>query len=166
MARQACIAELAREFGLRSKEASLLDTRTALAEARKASTVTITEGAKGGRTRGLSLSSPTQLEVLSRAAEVQGNGRNLIPTEASWREWREGGLRDGREAIQERGIDGYHDLRAAYACERYEALTGHAAPVMGGHIDDRQADRNAREQITNELGHNRIDVVSEYIGGR
>lgn len=166
MVRQACIAELAREFGLRSKEASLLDTRTALAEARRTGTVTISEGTKGGRTREIPLSSTTQLEVLSRAAEVQGNGRNLIPTEASWREWREGGLRDGREAIQTHGIDGYHDLRAAYACERYEALTGHAAPVMGGHIEDRQVDRDAREQISHELGHDRIEVVAEYIGGR
>jgi hypothetical protein len=50
--------------------------------------------------------------------------------------------------------------------ERYEALTGHPAPVMGGHIDDRQADRDAREQISHELGHDRIEVVAEYIGGR
>lgn len=166
MARQACIAELAREFGLRSKEASLLDTRSALAEARQAGTVTISEGAKGGRTREISLSSATQLEALSRAAGVQGKSRNLIPAEASWREWREGALRDGREAIQAHGIDDYHDLRAAYACERYETLTGHAAPVMGGHIEDRQADRDAREQISHELGHDRIEVVAEYIGGR
>jgi hypothetical protein len=45
-------------------------------------------------------------------------------------------------------------------------LTGWAAPVAGGEIADRDADREAREQIAEELGHGRIDVVSEYIGGR
>ena len=58
-----------------------------------------------------------------------------------------------------------HD-RAAYACERYETLTGHPAPVLGGVITDRDQDREARERISAELGHGRIDVVSEYIGGR
>lgn len=175
MERQACIAELARELGLRSKEASLLDARAALAEANKTSAVTITEGTKGGRKRSFSLTLPTQLAVLTHAAAVQGKGRNLIPAENSWKEWRQGGLRDGREALQVHGIDDYRDLRAAYACERYEVLTGHPAPVMGGHISNRDADRKAREAISIELGHGhidaggrvkRIDVIAEYIGGR
>jgi hypothetical protein len=116
-------------------------------------------------TRTPNLASPSQPPARARA-RAKGNSRNLVPTEASWREWREGGLRDGRETIQEHGINGYHDLRAAYACERYETLTGHPAPVMGGLVEDRQVDRDAREQISHELGHDRIEVIAEYIGGR
>ena len=47
--------EAMRESGLRSKEASLLDARSALAAARQAGAVTISEGTKGGRTREIPL---------------------------------------------------------------------------------------------------------------
>ena len=48
------------------------------------------------------------------------------------------------------------------------AAHGHAAPINGGHCYriDRDLDQQARQQISLELGHNRIDVVSAYIGGR
>lgn len=165
--RQASVAELARDLGLRSKEASLLDARSALIEARERGAITVTEGTKGGREREVPITSERQIQTLERAAEIQGDARNLIPPEQSWKEWREGGLREGREAIQEAlGGHGYHDLRAAYACERYTDLTGHDAPVLGGEIEDRELDREARLQISEELGHGRIDVVAEYIGGR
>jgi hypothetical protein len=165
--RQASVAELARDLGLRSKEASLLDARSALIEARERGAITVTEGTKGGREREVPITSEHQIQTLERAAEIQGEGKNLIPSDQTWKEWRDGGLRDGREAIQEAiGGHGYHDLRAAYACERYKALTGHDAPVLGGRIEDRDLDREARMEISEELGHGRIDVVAEYLGGR
>lgn len=34
------------------------------------------------------------------------------------------------ETPHEHRLKGAHELRAAYTCERYEQLTGHAAPVM------------------------------------
>jgi hypothetical protein len=164
--RAAAVVELAREFGLRSKEASLLDARAALREAEARGVVTISAGTKGGREREVPVVSERQLEALRHAAEAQGRDSSLIPSEMSWKEWREGDLRDAREIVKEETGGGLHDLRSAYACERYEALTGWAAPVAGGGIADRDADREAREIISAELGHGRIDVVSEYIGGR
>ena len=47
--RVAVVAELAREFGLRFREASLLDARTALNQSTEKGAVNITEGTKGGR---------------------------------------------------------------------------------------------------------------------
>lgn len=164
--RAAAVVELAREFGLRSKEASLLDARTALAEARERGQINVTLGTKGGRDRSVPITSQGQLAVLSRAAEAQGADRSMIPAYLSWKEWREGPLRGAREIVQEVTGGSLHDMRAAYACERYQALTGHASPVAGGEIADREADRAAREQIAEELGHGRIDVVSAYVGGR
>jgi integrase len=164
--RAAAVVELCRELGLRSKEASLLDARAALREAESRGVVTIVAGTKGGREREIPITSERQIEALQRAAEAQGRDHSMIPSDQSWREWREGTLRDAREVVQEHTGGGLHDLRAAYACERYEALTGHAAPVAGGEIADRDADREARLTIAEELGHGRIDVVSEYIGGR
>lgn len=55
-----------------------------------------------------------------------------------------------------------------YACERYEQITGHLAPVNGGRCSrlDPQLDRETRMQISYELGHGRVDVVAAYIGGQ
>lgn len=164
--RSAAVAELARELGLRSKEASLLDAGKAFKEAENRGVVTISEGTKGGRAREVPIAAPAAREALQRAAAVQGSARAVMPPGQNWQQWREGGLRDARETLQAHGIDRLHDLRAAYACDRYQMLTGAAAPVAGGQILDRDADRLARGQISNELGHDRIEIVASYIGGR
>lgn len=159
--RAVSVCELSRELGLRSKEASLLDARTALKEANERGAVSVSDGTKGGREREVPITSPGQLAALERAAAAQGDARAVIPADQNWKVWREGELRQAREAM-----GGLHELRAAYACERYEALSGHAAPCAGGQIHDRPTDQEARLQISAELGHGRIDVVSEYVGGR
>jgi len=84
-----------------------------------------------------------------------------MPPDLNWKQWRQGELRTVREAV-----GGLHELRSAYACERYEAITGHAAPCAGGQILDKDVDYGARLVISEELGHGRTDVVSEYVGGR
>jgi hypothetical protein len=162
--RASSIVELCRELGLRSKEASLIDARGALSEALARYAVTISEGTKGGREREVPITSARQLSALSRAVEAQGSDRSMIPHDQTWKEWREGTLRDAREIVQSYTGGGLHDLRAAYACERYQAITGSPAPVAGGSGVDREADREARQQIAEELGHGRIDVTNEYLG--
>ena len=164
--RAAAVVELARELGLRSKEASLLDARAALAEASARGTVTVTEGSKGGREREVPITSPGQVQALERAAQAQGDARAVMPPNENWQSWREGQLRDARELVQAATGGGLHDLRAAYACQRYEALTGHAAPCAGGQIEDRERDQAARLAVAEELGHGRAEVTSEYLGGR
>ena len=164
--RIASVIELARDFGLRSKEASLINSKAALLGARKRGAVTISEGSKGGLRREIPITSPRQLETLQRAAEAQGDDRSMIPKGKTWKTWREQDLRAARDLVSAHTGGGLHDLRAAYACERYEALTGLASPVAGGLITDREADRRARETIAREMGHGRIDVVGEYVGGR
>ena len=73
-----------------------------------------------------------------------------------------------REILHEYGLKGFHELRAAFACERYEQITQHRAPINGGHCYgvDRQLDREARIQVSYELGHGRIEIVAAYIGKR
>jgi hypothetical protein len=167
--RGAAVVELAREFGLRSKEASLIDARAALDQARERSAISVQIGTKGGREREIELSHPErQIAALERAAAVQGDGRSLIPAGSNWREWQQNGLREIRDVVREYTGGGLHDLRAAYAVERYQDLTGTPAPVVGGGgvTCDRELDREARLMISEELGHGRIDVVAEYIGGR
>lgn len=164
--RGAAVAELARELGLRSKEASLINARAAFREAQKRGAVTIKDGTKGGRTRSVLTPHDRQIQALRRAALAQGSDRTLIPAHQTWAQWRNGALRETRTAIQQAGYTGLHDLRAAYACERYQIEVGHAAPVNGGRIENKAADLRARAAISEELGHYRIEVVAHYIGGR
>lgn len=164
--RAAAVAELARELGLRSKEASLLNNHNALKQAESRGSVTIEDGTKGGRPRELPITDQRQIEALKNAAQIQNKDRNIIPPNKSWNQFVNGELKDNRVAMQEQGVTGYHDLRSAYAADRYQQITGHAAPTNGGKIADRDADRAAREQISSELGHGRIDVTSNYLGGR
>lgn len=164
--RTAAIAALAVQFGLRSKEASLLNCRNALKEALEKGFISISAGTKGGRDRVVPVLQASQMEALTVAVEAQGAGRNLIPQEVTWKSWRDGGLRAGREVLKEFGIAGYHDLRASYACGRYTTLTGHLAPCQLGFREaNRENDLRAREQISAELGHGRVDVLVSYVGG-
>lgn len=165
-ARVAALIELTRELGLRSKEASLLDAREVQRKAKLDGAIVIINGTKGGRERIVPITKPDQFQALQHAALTQGEDRSMIPGEKSWKNWRSCELRKAREIIKKHTNGGLHDLRAAYACQRYHEETGHAAPAAGGIILDKTKDMNARLTIAKELGHGRADVVSEYIGGR
>lgn len=162
----ASVGELAREFGLRSKEASLIDARSALREARSSGSISVSRGTKGGRLREVSITQPSQIYALERAARVQGNCQSLVSPDKSLAEFRNTDLRALRDELKSVGFSGIHDLRAAYAASRYETLTAQPPPCNGGTITDRELDRSARMQIAAELGHGRIDVVNAYVGGR
>lgn len=167
--RVAATVEVARALGLRLKEASLLNARVALGQVKKHGAVNITAGTKGGRGHRVDRWVPVAgraIGCLVRAAEAQGQGRNLIPSNLTWRQWYSHVHHVWASVRDDYGLKKIHDLRAAYACERYRRLTGSAAPVVAGRLRvDRSADRIARQTIAQELGHARIDVVSAYIGG-
>lgn len=163
---EAAMTGLGRDFGLRFREASLINPSSARREAERTGKITISEGIKGGNNiRTIPISDPRQMKALKLAEIAQGNQKNL--------------LAEGHNYIQHRNhaynafyaADGkhFHDLRAAYACDRYEVLTGCLAPVLRGEGDpkpSRDLDRSARAIISEELGHHRVEVVSEYVGGR
>lgn len=154
---------LIRDFGLRSKEASLINPEIALEQALRHGYVNIIKGTKGGRARRINEINLTQIETLKRAVAAQGARRNLIIGDQSWEEWRAGTLRDIRETLQNKNVSRLHELRAAYACGRYKMLTGHKAPVLGGNAP-KVPDSWARLIIAEELGHGRIDVTNSYLG--
>lgn len=171
--RVAAIVHLARDTGMRLREAILADLPRLQREARQLDKINIQDGTKGGRS---GASAPRWIAVtdqirgaLDRAWEASPSGsRNLLAPNESYKEFMQSVVRPARDILHEHGLKGFHELRAAYACERYEQLTSSNAPVNGGrvHREDRELDQRAREQISHELGHNRIDVVSAYIGGR
>jgi len=163
--RAASIIELARNFGLRSKEASLLNARTALTQAECSGAIQILDGTKGGLKRTVPVSSQIQIETITRAAYAQGDAHAVMTEFCNWKKWREGALRSTRDIVRSMTGGGLHDLRSAYACERYQSFTGQPAPCAGGAILDKEMDRVARLRIAAELGHARIEIVNEYIGG-
>jgi hypothetical protein len=167
--RVAATVEVARALGLRLKEASLLNARAALGQVKKHGAVNITAGTKGGRGNRVDRWIPVSgraIGCLVRAANAQGKGRNLIPSDLSWKQWYSHVHHVWADVRDDYGLKKIHDLRAAYACDRYKQLTGSAAPVIAGRLcADRSTDRAARQTIAQELGHARIEVVSAYIGG-
>ncbi|MBT2373565.1 integrase domain-containing protein [Pseudomonas fluorescens] len=167
------IVRLARETGMRLREAILADLPRLQREARQLGKINIQDGTKGGRS---GASAPRWITVtdqvrdaLDSASEALPKGsRNLLAPDESYKDFMQAVVRPTRDILHEQGLKGFHELRAAYACERYEQLTGFPAPVNGGRAyrEDRALDQSARQQVSHELGHNRIDVVSAYIGGR
>ena len=171
--RVVAIVLLARETGMRLREAILADLPRLHREAEHFGRINIQDGTKGGRS---GTSAPRWIAAneevkaaLQLALQASPTGsRNLLALDESYAVFLQQTVLPARETMHEQGLKGFHELRAAYACERYEQLTGHAAPVNGGHCYriDRDLDQQARQQISLELGHYRIDVVSAYIGGR
>ncbi|MCF5130794.1 integrase domain-containing protein, partial [Pseudomonas sp. PA-6-4F] len=171
--RVGAIVHLARETGMRLRESILADLPRLQREAGRLGKINIQDGTKGGRS---GASAPRWIAVtdqvrvaLDMATEASPKGsRNLLAPDESYKDFLQAVVRPARDLLHENGLKGFHELRAAYACERYEQMTGFSAPVnsVRVHREDRELDLWARQQISQELGHNRIDVVSAYIGGR
>ena len=171
--RAAAIVLLARATGMRLREAILADLPRLSREANELGRINIQDGTKGGRA---GASAPRWIAVNDDVREALGFSRqvspvgshNLVALHESYRNLLQEIIRPARDILHAHNLKGFHELRAAYACERYEQITQHHAPINGGHCCqlDRSLDREARRQISFELGHGRIDVVAAYIGGR
>ncbi|WP_213875680.1 integrase domain-containing protein [Pseudomonas sp. dw_358] len=170
--RAAAIVQLARATGMRF-EAILADLPRLSREAESLAKINIQDGTKGGRA---GASAPRWIMVddhirgaLEFAKQVSPAGsRNLIAQNEDYLTILQEIVRPSRDTIHAHNLKGFHELRAAYACGRYEQITQHRAPINGGECYqlNPRLDRAARVQIGYELGHGRIDVVAAYIGGR
>ncbi|MCS4065456.1 integrase domain-containing protein [Pseudomonas putida] len=169
--RVAAIVLLARATGMRLREAILADLPRLSREAEVFDKINIQDGTKGGRA---GASAPRWIAVdehvrgaLVLAGQVSPAGsRNLIGPYESYLDVLQEVIRPARDILHAHNFKGFHELRAAYACERYEQITQHRAPINGGQYYqvDGNLDREAQRQISYELGHGRIDVVAAYIG--
>ncbi|MEX0167424.1 integrase domain-containing protein [Pseudomonas brassicacearum] len=171
--RAAAIVQLARATGMRLREAILADLPRLKREAELYGKINIQDGTKGGRS---GASAPRWIMVdehirdaLRFAKQVAPDGsRNLLSPNERYLDFQQRIARPARNILHKHNLKGFHELRAAYACERYEQITRHSAPVNDGRCYqlERHLDTEARIQISYELGHGRIDIVSAYIGGR
>ena len=122
---------------------------------------------KGKRFRVIPVSHERQRELLDDVHRVCGDG-SLIPAGTSYITYR----KQFENAALSAGITNMHKHRHWFACWRYRSLSGVQPPAEGGPTHD-QLDAVARArldtirlQVSQELGHNRIDVTDAYLGGR
>jgi hypothetical protein len=165
--RAAAVLSLGRECGMRSEEAAKANLGRLLNEAATVGSINIQDGTKGGRDapRWVPVTEGIRAALAAAIAARPAGSRNLLAPGESYKAWRSGELRAGREILHTHGIKGYHDARAAYACARYAQLTGQQAPVVAGQRTAAKADdRAARQTIAVELGHGRSDVARAYVG--
>lgn len=171
--RAAAIVQLARSTGMRLREAILADLPRLSREAENLAKINIQDGTKGGRAGASAHRWITVDDHIRGALEFArlvspAGSRNLIAPNESYATILQEIVRPARDTIHAHNLKGFHELRAAYACERYEQITQHRAPINGGECYqlNLRLDREARKQVSYELGHGRIDVVAAYIGGR
>lgn len=157
--------ELQAMFGLRVKESVML--RPHLAD--KGTYLAISIGTKGGRDRTVPIDSEKKRELLDRAKTFAG--RPTASTAAPELSLKQA-LGHYSRVLRNVGITKAaagvtsHGLRHNYANDRYQHYAGADAPVRGGSLAefDRELDRAARLEVSEELGHSRESVSTYYLG--
>ncbi|KCV30146.1 phage integrase, N-terminal domain protein [Bordetella bronchiseptica 00-P-2730] len=120
---------------------------------------------KGGRKRTVPITTVEQRDML-QAAHRQAATGSLIPPHKTYIQQRH--VYDGQ--CKAASLSHMHGLRHQYAQSRYEALTGWPAPAAGGPpvrtLSDTQRtqDTAARQVISRELGHERLQITAVYLG--
>jgi len=156
-------AELQKEFGLRREEA--IKFRPSFAD-RITHIELKPSWTKGGRGRVIAIRTDAQRAVLQRAHHLAGRG-NLIPANSSYYQQQ----KRYENKMASAGLGNSHGARHHYAQQRYKELTGDNCVHLGGiprrHLfgDVRDRDTVARQIISSELGHSRIQIVAVYLGG-
>ncbi len=120
---------------------------------------------KGGRAREIPITTDEQRRLLEEVRAFAGKG-SMIPPHLRYVEQ----LRRYERQLRNVGLNKLHGLRHAYAQRRYQSLTGWTAPAAGGPASkslsehDRALDKQARERISQELGHSRETISAVYLG--
>ncbi|NOI25735.1 integrase domain-containing protein [Vibrio mediterranei] len=175
------VIQLQRAFGLRFREAALLDAKSVLKTFNSGDTPKIKRGTKGGQERNLPISTSEQYSAMLAAAEYQiANDKNsFIPDDKSFRAFQTSAWREFNE------VDASycsHGERRFFACKFYRDYVGVACPVQSNiahgraHIEfiadqkgisfeqAKQLDREARQMLSEVLGHHRINITNAYVG--
>jgi hypothetical protein len=154
--------KLQRAFGLRREEALKLRPHDADQGDRLLLNASWT---KGGKAREIRTHTAAQREVLDRAQQLVGRG-SLIPTDCSYIQH----LKVYERHTANAGLHKLHGLRHAYAQQRYQDLTGWAAPAAGGPtrkaltLSQQALDREVRLHLSQEMGHEREQITTVYPG--
>jgi site-specific recombinase XerC len=153
---------LQQEFGLRKEECIKFSLSYALKDVH---TLRIKgTWAKGGKYREIPILKESQRQLISDIAAVT-KGALIEPDKKYVDQMRQ----YERETIRV-GLNKNHGLRHHYARERYLELTGWKCPADGGpsrkelSAIDYERDTKVRDQISRELGHERLKITYAYLG--
>ena len=118
---------------------------------------------KGGRARTIPIFSEKQRQELRNALALVQNG-SLVPSRKTYKSH----LSSFEAVTHQLGVGRTHGLRHGYAQSRYLFLMNIPCPVVAGYRDlsaqEKEKDRIVRLQISEELGHSRINITSIYLG--
>lgn len=150
--------ELQQAFGLRREESIKFQPRYA---DRGDHIALKGSWAKGGRERTIPITTAGQRTVLNQAHALAGAG-SLIPAHLTYIQQRH--VYDGQ--CKAAGLSHMHGLRHRYAQQRYEVLTGWKAAAAGGpSLKQMTPHQRAIDiEVRRELGHERIQITSVYLG--
>lgn len=120
---------------------------------------------KGGRSRNIPITNDKQRHELRNAyALAVNNGGSMIPQNKTYKTH----LASFERVTHDLGVGQTHGLRHGYAQTRYFELMGFNCPAVGGYreltAEEKQQDKVIRLQISEELGHSRINITSVYLG--
>ena len=159
---------LMKAFGLRKKEAVMF--RPLKADLGLA--IRVRDGTKGGRERVVPIETEEQRQVLalakSRVKHVNEHiGHPDLTLEQAIRRVNYVFERFG---LTKRGLGvTAHGLRHEHLNDLYEQVTGVPSPVRGGSVVgalDQHLHDVARARVSQEAGHNRLNISDAYIGAR
>ena len=120
---------------------------------------------KGGKERFVPIKTAAQRALIDECHKLVGKN-SLIPGGKRFSQQ----LKVYENLTAKAGFHKLHGLRHNYAQQRYEQITGWQCSVAGGpkradmNSEDKQLDNTARQLLSRELGHERLDVVAIYIG--
>lgn len=129
---------------------------------------------KGGIGRVIDITNEKQKKWLVKVSQQIPKRMSLIPNERCYKRH----LNHYQQQINRMGVCKLHGLRHAYAQRRYEEITkqldscrkGLICPIAGGkpsielNATEKTIDRKAREMISRELGHSRLNITKIYLG--
>ena len=121
---------------------------------------------KGGREIRIPIRTQEQRQLLDEAKAL-AKGKSLVaPGYATYRDY----LQHFRYECGRVGIHAFHGHRHRYAQERYQGLTSWECPARGGPTakqltpKQKAIDREARDVISQEMGHGREQITAVYLG--
>jgi integrase len=118
---------------------------------------------KGGRARTIPIFSEKQRQELRNTLALAQSG-SLIPPRKTYKAH----LASFEAVTHELGIGRTHGLRHGYAQQRYFQLMNFLCSAVGGYRElsaqEKEKDRIIRLQISEELGHSRLNITSIYLG--
>ena len=144
----------------------------------------IERGTKGGQLRTIKATDSLK-ELVNYVKDFRkeyGLSKSLIPNNYDFKKWRDFAYNTAKTFNNENNESyNFHGERHYCAQQRYQSLTNTLPPVKSGYTKQEQIkyiayknnitveqakelDYNARMQISEELGHHRIDISNYYLG--